>query len=316
MRRSRRVSRSACQAGTPGSAITGGSCWRSISSTLATPARNAAPVSPASAAPVQPIGASRSSRIAAPSEVSVPAMLRKTVRRPKKRPRSRSGTRSPIQATQALLPITLATVLIATMARKRSSLVSRVASSVGSARSGKKVRREIPTAQSATALRLRAFVNQAAGRLITWAPERQRAQEADHRRARAQVERPAGDDGPGGAGGEDLGEGALRHRGVQRAAQRAAGGRAAGRVRGPGPARRSARGSRPGGIRRAAGSRTRRRCGRARPARRRHEALSREERIARLRPRTRREISRGIRGARVILRAASAGPARRSLSAD
>jgi len=97
-------------------------------------------------------------------------MLRKIVRRPKKRPRRRSGTRSPIQATQALLPITLATMLIATMPRKRWSLVPGPASSVGRARSGKKVRREIPTAQRATVLRLRALVNQAAGRLATWAP--------------------------------------------------------------------------------------------------------------------------------------------------
>ena len=54
-------------------------------------------------------------------------------------------------------------------------------------------------------------------------PQRQRAEEADHRRARAQVECPAGDDRPGGAGGEDLGEGALGHRGIQRAAERTAG---------------------------------------------------------------------------------------------
>jgi len=97
-------------------------------------------------------------------------MLRKTVLRPKKRPRRRSGTRSPIQATQALLPITLATVLIATMPRKRWSLVAGPASSVGSASSGRNVRREMPTAQRATVLRLRALVNQAAGRLATWAP--------------------------------------------------------------------------------------------------------------------------------------------------
>jgi hypothetical protein len=97
-------------------------------------------------------------------------MLRKIVRRPKKRPRRRSGTRSPIHATQALLPITLAIVLIATMPRKRWSLASRPASSVGSARSGKNVRREMPTAQRATVLRLRALVNQAAGRLATCAP--------------------------------------------------------------------------------------------------------------------------------------------------
>ena len=148
----------------------GGSLWRRISSTLTTPARKATAVRAESATPVQPIGARRSSRIAAPSEVSVPAMLRKMVRRPKKRPRRRSGTRSPIQATQALLPITLATVLIATIARKRWSLAAGSTSSVGRARSGRNVRREMPTAQRATVLRLRALVNQAAGRLATWAP--------------------------------------------------------------------------------------------------------------------------------------------------
>ena len=175
-----------------------------------------------SAPPVQPIGASRSSRIAAASEVSVPAMLRKTVRRPKKRPRRRSGTRSPIHATQALLPITLATVLIATMPRKRWSFVSGPASSVGRARSGRNVRREMPTAQSATVLRLRAFVNQAAGRLATWAPSGSAPRKPMIAALAPEVERPAGDDGAGGAGGKNFREGALRHRGVQRAAQRRA----------------------------------------------------------------------------------------------
>ena len=100
----------------------------------------------------------------------MPAMLMTMVRRPTKRPRMRSGTRSPIQATQALLPTTLKIVLTATMARNRWSFVDASTLSVGSASRGRKVSREMPMAQSVTALRLRALVNQAAGRLTTWAP--------------------------------------------------------------------------------------------------------------------------------------------------
>ena len=50
--------------------------------------------------------------------------------------------------------------------------------------------------------------------------QRQRAQEADHRGARPEVERPADDHGSAGAGGEDLCGGSLGDGGVERAAQR------------------------------------------------------------------------------------------------
>ena len=50
--------------------------------------------------------------------------------------------------------------------------------------------------------------------------QRQRAEEADERGARPEVERPAGDDRAGGAGGEDLGARALREGRAERPAQR------------------------------------------------------------------------------------------------
>ena len=66
--------------------------------------------------------------------------------------------------------MTPATVLIATSARNRCSFVGCSAWSMGSASRGRNVMREIPTAQSATALRLCELVNHAAGRLATCAP--------------------------------------------------------------------------------------------------------------------------------------------------
>jgi hypothetical protein len=97
-------------------------------------------------------------------------MLMKIVRRPTKRPRMRVGTRSPIQATHALLATTLKSVLTATMARNRWSFVAASTSSAGSATRGSKLSRDRPTAQSVTVRLLRALVSQAAGRLTIWAP--------------------------------------------------------------------------------------------------------------------------------------------------
>ena len=122
--------------------------------------------------------------------------------------------------------------------------------------------------------------------------ERQGAQEADHRGARPEVERPADDHGPAGAGGEDLGGGSLGDGGVERAAQRP------GRCRRVGcrPIRsRGTREGRAGARKRFAGLGDRRRprqCARATRERWRPGAFSRlESANARPGPGTSRRIS-------------------------
>ena len=151
----------------------------------------------------------------------MPAMLRKMVRRPKKRPRMRSGTRSPIQATQALLPITLEDRADRHDGRGRGGASwTASTSSVGSASSGQEGQPRDADGPERDGLAAARAGEPGGGQAHDLGAQWQRAQEADHRRARAQVERPADDHGPGGAGGKDLREGALGDGGVERAAQR------------------------------------------------------------------------------------------------
>src|SRR4029453_13749467 len=83
---------------------------------LTSPARQAAAARPERASLFHPRGLSASSIKPAPSEDVAPAIVKHIVRRPKKRPRTDAGTRSPIQAIHALLPITARTAVAATSA--------------------------------------------------------------------------------------------------------------------------------------------------------------------------------------------------------
>src|SRR6185436_4815771 len=134
---------------------------------LTSPARQATAARPARASLFQPRGLSASSIRPAPSEDVAPATVRNIVRRPKKRPRTEAGTRSPIHAIQALLPITARTAVTAMSAMNSWRRVASLTGRYGKATRGRYTSREAPTAATASRFRPTTCVSHAAGMLST-----------------------------------------------------------------------------------------------------------------------------------------------------
>lgn len=105
----------------------------------------------------------------APSEATVPAMFRYTMRRPKKRPRIAPGMRSPIHAVHALPPMTPRIVASVTIATNAARAVAGGSWTKGTAIRGSHTRREAPTAAMASRLAPKRCVSQAAGSWMTCA---------------------------------------------------------------------------------------------------------------------------------------------------
>src|SRR3989442_10270702 len=120
---------------------------------LTSRARRAAAAGPARASLFHRRGLSASSIKPAPSEDVAPAIVKNIVRRPKKRPRTEAGTRSPIHAIHALLPITARTEVAATSAMNNWRRVASLSGRDGKAKRGRDKRREAAT--GATPRRLR-----------------------------------------------------------------------------------------------------------------------------------------------------------------